>query len=264
MCRRTGEAVTAGFLFDVPVRFDTDYLEVDLVGFRAGAIPKIPLVEMQAMRDDPAGAARSSSTRGVTTLCRCWRSRAATARVLGFTDHDHDLVLDGADLPRRHGLRRHARCDAALGLAVDGSRSPARCARDAPDRSRSRRRPLRRRGDRGLWSTGASRRCALLMRTGARRGARARARPSPPSCAGSPHALNQASGRLYHRSCDADLGDARCGVDLDDPAFAAPARSTVADGIVGFAASASTLSPTAGSAGRLTWTAAPMRRSRSR
>jgi uncharacterized protein (TIGR02217 family) len=42
-----GEAVTAGFLFDVPVRFDTDYLEVDLSAFAAGAIPKIPLVEIK-------------------------------------------------------------------------------------------------------------------------------------------------------------------------------------------------------------------------
>ncbi|MEX0752826.1 MAG: DUF2460 domain-containing protein [Xanthobacteraceae bacterium] len=42
-----GEAVTAGFLFDVPVRFDTDYLEVDLSAFAAGIIPKIPLVEIK-------------------------------------------------------------------------------------------------------------------------------------------------------------------------------------------------------------------------
>jgi uncharacterized protein (TIGR02217 family) len=42
-----GAAVTAGFLFDVPVRFDTDYLEVDLSAFEAGAIPKIPLVEIR-------------------------------------------------------------------------------------------------------------------------------------------------------------------------------------------------------------------------
>jgi uncharacterized protein (TIGR02217 family) len=40
-------AVTAGFLFDVPVRFDTDFLEVDLSAFAAGAIPKIPLVEIR-------------------------------------------------------------------------------------------------------------------------------------------------------------------------------------------------------------------------
>ena len=43
-----GQAITAGFQFDVPVRFDTDYLEVDLSAFTAGAIPKIPLVEIRA------------------------------------------------------------------------------------------------------------------------------------------------------------------------------------------------------------------------
>ena len=41
-----GAAVTAGFLFDVPVRFDTDFLDVDLHAFEAGDIPKIPLVEI--------------------------------------------------------------------------------------------------------------------------------------------------------------------------------------------------------------------------
>jgi uncharacterized protein (TIGR02217 family) len=43
----SGGAITAGFLFDVPVRFDTDYLEIDLSAFAAGAIPKIPLVEIR-------------------------------------------------------------------------------------------------------------------------------------------------------------------------------------------------------------------------
>ncbi|NVN87005.1 MAG: DUF2460 domain-containing protein [Rhodopseudomonas sp.] len=42
-----GAAITAGFMFDVPVRFDTDYLEVDLSAFAAGAIPKIPVVEIR-------------------------------------------------------------------------------------------------------------------------------------------------------------------------------------------------------------------------
>ena len=43
----SGAAITAGFLFDVPVRFDTDYLEMDLSAFAAGAIPKIPLLEIK-------------------------------------------------------------------------------------------------------------------------------------------------------------------------------------------------------------------------
>lgn len=42
-----GTAVTAGFLFDVPVRFDTDFLEVDLTSFAAGEIQSIPVVEIR-------------------------------------------------------------------------------------------------------------------------------------------------------------------------------------------------------------------------
>jgi uncharacterized protein (TIGR02217 family) len=42
----TGEAVTAGYEFDVPVRFDTERLSVNLKAFRAGQIPSIPLVEV--------------------------------------------------------------------------------------------------------------------------------------------------------------------------------------------------------------------------
>lgn len=42
-----GAAVTAGFLFDVPVRFDTDRLDVNLTSFAAGEIPSIPLVEIR-------------------------------------------------------------------------------------------------------------------------------------------------------------------------------------------------------------------------
>lgn len=41
-----GAAVTAGFQFDVPVRFDTDELAIDLTAFGAGDIPKIPLIEI--------------------------------------------------------------------------------------------------------------------------------------------------------------------------------------------------------------------------
>lgn len=42
-----GHAITAGFEFDVPVRFNTDYLEIDLAAFAAGNIPDIPIVEIR-------------------------------------------------------------------------------------------------------------------------------------------------------------------------------------------------------------------------
>jgi TIGR02217 family protein len=43
----SGAAITAGFEFDVPVRFDTDALAINLAGFRTGEIPSIPLVEIR-------------------------------------------------------------------------------------------------------------------------------------------------------------------------------------------------------------------------
>lgn len=39
--------VRAGFEFDVPVRFDTDRIDIDLGQFDAGRIPSIPLVEVK-------------------------------------------------------------------------------------------------------------------------------------------------------------------------------------------------------------------------
>ncbi|MCB8836093.1 DUF2460 domain-containing protein [Aurantimonas sp. VKM B-3413] len=42
-----GALVTAGFEFDVPVRFDLDHLSVNLAAFEAGEIPSIPLIEIR-------------------------------------------------------------------------------------------------------------------------------------------------------------------------------------------------------------------------
>jgi len=42
-----GAAITAGYEFDTPVRFDTDSLSINLSNFAAGEIPSIPLVEIR-------------------------------------------------------------------------------------------------------------------------------------------------------------------------------------------------------------------------
>ena len=42
-----GVAITAGFEFDVPVRFDTDVLDVTLDLERLGSITSIPLLELR-------------------------------------------------------------------------------------------------------------------------------------------------------------------------------------------------------------------------
>jgi uncharacterized phage protein (TIGR02218 family) len=72
------------------------------------------------------------------------------------------------------------------------------------------------------------------------------------------HVLNQTVGRTFQHACDAELGDGRCGVDLEDPAFKGTGsvvaltgdRSFTASGLGGFAAGWFAL-------GRLAWTSGP-------
>ena len=42
-----GAEVTAGFEFDVPVRFDTDRIAVSIASFQAGDMPQVPVIEVR-------------------------------------------------------------------------------------------------------------------------------------------------------------------------------------------------------------------------
>jgi uncharacterized protein (TIGR02217 family) len=42
-----GVQVTAGYEFDVPVRFDTDRLVLSMAGFQAGEVPSVPVIEVR-------------------------------------------------------------------------------------------------------------------------------------------------------------------------------------------------------------------------
>jgi uncharacterized protein (TIGR02217 family) len=42
-----GATVTAGFEFDVPVRFDTDSIQTSAASFKAGEIPNVPVIEVR-------------------------------------------------------------------------------------------------------------------------------------------------------------------------------------------------------------------------
>jgi uncharacterized protein (TIGR02217 family) len=42
-----GTRVTAGFEFDVPVRFDTDVIQTSVASFQAGDVPNVPIVEIR-------------------------------------------------------------------------------------------------------------------------------------------------------------------------------------------------------------------------
>lgn len=42
-----GQSVSAGFEFDVPVRFDTDRIQTSAASFQAGDVPNVPVVELR-------------------------------------------------------------------------------------------------------------------------------------------------------------------------------------------------------------------------
>ncbi|WP_298494060.1 DUF2460 domain-containing protein [uncultured Maritimibacter sp.] len=42
-----GAIVTAGFEFDVPVRFDTDRIQTSVASFQAGEVPSVPVMEVR-------------------------------------------------------------------------------------------------------------------------------------------------------------------------------------------------------------------------
>lgn len=42
-----GEIITAGYEFDVPVRFDTDAIRTSVASFQAGEVPNVPVVEIR-------------------------------------------------------------------------------------------------------------------------------------------------------------------------------------------------------------------------
>ncbi|ABS62540.1 conserved hypothetical protein [Parvibaculum lavamentivorans DS-1] len=150
---------------------------------------------------------------GATTLAWCWKLARGDGTVLGFTDHDRDLAFGGVTYEAAGGFTATA-LESSGGLNVDnldvaGALSSARIdegdiAAGAYD-------------DAGIeiwrvnWQDTGQR---VLMRKGnlgevTRSGAGFSA-----ELRGLAHRLNQPTGRLFQYGCDADFGDARCGLDI--------------------------------------------------
>lgn len=150
---------------------------------------------------------------GATTLCHGWTLTRADGTRFGFTDHDRDLVIDDLLHEAAAGFTASA-VESSSGLAVDnldilGALMSDRLSEDAlaaglyddaeveiwrvnwADTSQ---RVLLRKGNLGEVTRGATGFSAELR--------------------GLAHRLNQPVGRLFQYACDADLGDARCGITL--------------------------------------------------
>lgn len=178
---------------------------------------------------------------GVTTLCRCWLIERADGVRQGFTDHDEDIVLGDVTCRAGSGLMG-SEATQKLGLSVDGSEIAGALADDSLNEADL---AAGRYDAAGVelwlvdWSEPDLR---VLLSKGSFGEVKREGTAFIAEVRGLSEALAQGHGRLYTATCAADLGDARCTVDLGDPAFrgngtvaSLPATSSLtASGLEGF------------------------------
>ncbi len=191
---------------------------------------------------------------GTTTLSWCWRISRADGVTLGFTDHDLMLAFDGTDFEPESGFAA-SEVRSGSDLSVDAQDAEGVLTSDRITETDI----IDGRWDNAaveLWRvnwTDTSQR--VLLRRGAvgqiRRGRMA----FVAEVRSLAHALGQTVGRTFQASCDAALGDGRCGIDLENAAYKCSGvvtdllrdRAFLATGLSGFAAAWFT-------SGTLTWT----------
>lgn len=155
---------------------------------------------------------------GATTLCWCWRLVRRDGAVLGFTDHDKALVFDGTTYEASAGLSASDIKD-GIGLSVDNLEVAGALTSDAlneDDLAAGRYDDAQIEIYRVNWQDVGQR---VLMRTGSLGEVRRSGATFAAEVRGLQHYLQQPKGRLFQYTCDADLGDGRCGVDVSSPAF---------------------------------------------
>lgn len=177
----------------------------------------------------PVPPALESHLQGeATSHCFAWLIHRRDGAVLGFTDHDRPLAVDGVACDPLTGLDS-SEASTALGLSiaggeVEGVLSSARVSDADIEAGRY---------DGAVievhlvnWSSPDQR--MLLRRWTAGKIARAGSR-FVMELKGAAAAFDAVRGRRVLRRCDAELGDARCGVDTADPRYGGTGAVVQAD-----------------------------------
>ncbi|OLF72277.1 hypothetical protein AWH62_10595 [Maricaulis sp. W15] len=158
--------------------------------------------------------------RGVSCLCQCWIvTRTDNAR-FGFTDHDRDLVFAGVTCRAGTGFGSGDMAS-ATGLAPDQA-GVVGALDDAVLRAADLEAGLWSGARVEVWRVDWSADPPLGVKTGQGElgEIRAVAGRFEAELFGLSHRLSRLTGRVFARRCDAELGDARCGVDPGHPGFA--------------------------------------------
>ncbi len=179
---------------------------------------------------------------GATTLCWCWRLVRRDGQTLGFTDHDRDLVFDGTAFEAAAGFEA-SEIRSSVGLSVDNLEVTSALTSERlaeADLSAGLYDDAQVEIFRVNWSDTAQR---VMMRAGSLGEVKRAGATFNAEVRGLSHYLQQTKGRVFQYTCDADLGDARCGVAASGAAFkgtgsvvaVSSARRFTVSGIEGFA-----------------------------
>lgn len=159
----------------------------------------------------PAGLQAHLSS-GTTTLCWCFKITRRDGQVLGFTDHDRPIVFDGVTFEAYSGFTG-TEVQERLGLSVDNLDVQGVVSDQIKEND-----ILAGLYDdaeiqiyRVNWSDPVQR---VISRSGSLGELTRSNSYFKAEVRGLSHYLQQPSGRVYQYGCDADLGDARCGVAL--------------------------------------------------
>ena len=148
-------------------------------------------------------------TQDSTTLCYCWRIERADGLILGFTDHDLDLVVDGTTYLATTGITT-TKMVQRLGLSVDNLDIEGAIDDDSLTTEDI---------ERGLYDNATVEIRIVnwsdptqfdLAARGSFGNARMVESGFEVEFRSLSQRLNQPTGRTYQRTCDAKLGDARC------------------------------------------------------
>lgn len=164
------------------------------------------------MKTLPAPLAAHLSS-GATTMAYCWRVTRRDAVVLGFTEHDRDIVCDGTTFEAAAGFTA-SQIQTSLGLAVDnftasGALSSASIAETDILAGRYDDATLEL-----LWVNWADPTQFILVSKGSLGEIKRMGLAFTAEYRSLAHRLNQRIGDTYQRTCSAALGDSKCRIDL--------------------------------------------------
>lgn len=159
-------------------------------------------------------AFRTHLASGVTTVCRAWSVTLSNGRVLGFTDHDQAITVDGVECLAESGMTAGA-LQQTTGLSVDNAQATGALSHDAVNEDDIRA---------GDWDGAAvtaylvnwqdNSEFEVLFRGSIGEISWGDGRFSA-ELRGLADALNNPRGRVYQSRCDAVFGDNRCRASLD-------------------------------------------------